>query len=171
MLYTRSPSSTGSSTQIGPYLQALAYDDLKVSLIEEQNVAQLTALDVRRDGTIFLATQATNTSPPAISAWVVDPLGHWRSTAEVPLNGRPVVGLHSYPDGLLIAERGLGEYLFLKSIAGSSLVPLGTFEGDCGLYADWSKADASLPAGLWLPRGPYGVWPVWSQNVPPSLAP
>lgn len=164
LLYTRGSATSGSES--GHQLQALAYDGLKVSLVDEIGLAGVIAFSLRTDGVALVAQSGTTNRPAMIASWAVASDGHWQAYAEVPLVGRPAISLHAYSDGLVVAERGGGEFLFLKSNARDSLLPLGIFEGDCGLFPDWSKADATIPAGLWLPRGPYGLWPIWGQSVP-----
>ena len=159
LLYTREQGAAEDS------LQALAYDGLEVRLVDALPLKG-APLVLRPNGVAVVAAEGSTNSPASLASWALGSDARWHRYAEVTLNGRSVVALQAYPDGLVVAERGAGEFLFLKSGAPEQLLPLGTSSGHCGLFSDWSATDATLEAGLWIPRGAYGLSLVEPEAVP-----
>lgn len=143
-------------------LQALSYDGLQVNLIDTLPLPSSAV--VLRDGGV--AHVGNTNSPTAVESWSLGTDAHWHKYAELTLTGKPVLGLHAFPDGLVIAERENGNFTFLKSGALDNLVGLGDALGQCGLYPDWRNSDATITAGLWLARGPFGLWVIRPAAVP-----
>jgi len=164
LLYTQGLDATGASANA---LQALSYDGLAVALVDTLPVP-FESMALRPDGVAVVAQPAGTNTPAAIDSWALGTDAKWHRYTSVSLETRPALSLHAYPDGLIVAERGAGEFLFLKSAGPSLLTPLGIGAGQCGLFPDWNNSDASLSAGLWLARGPLGVWRIRPESVPLS---
>ena len=140
-------------------LQALSYDGLEVTAVAVLPVNSMP-LVLRPNGVVVRIRAGTNNTPAAVESWGMGSDAQWHRYAEISAINGALSSLHAYPDGLVVADDGGSEFLFLKSESADSLIRIGTGTGQCGLNPDWMNSDATLGAGLWLARGPYGLWHV-----------
>ncbi len=143
-----------------PELHALAYDGLTASYITSLPLPTNGSrpLLIREDGKILLGRAAATTNDlPALETWAVNRAGTFSKYGSTTL-AATAEEFHSFGELLIVPASDQYFHFDLSHLP--ELTSPGVVERPCGLYFDWSKADASTTTGLWIPRGQSGLWSI-----------
>lgn len=164
LLYTRQTEAPASGAQaaVPGVLSALAYDGVNASLVRQLDLGSTlsaTVVAVRPDGRLLLG-RGTSSGPeagPRLETWRLEASGEFALESSQ-ATGTAISAFREFAD-VMVAETS-DRYLFLTLPADSAPGLLAAGERPCSLWSALEHGDARAAAGLWLPRGAWGVWHV-----------
>ncbi len=159
LVYTRGPLP-GEAKDPTQYLQVGAYDGTAVSLVNSLPLpnAWPSAQWIAPDGSVWLGRPATTaTNVPALETWALGSSGRFEFRGSLPVSDA-VTDLNLV-DGLLLAGSG-SQVVLLDPAVPAGAAPVLAQPKPCSLSYDPANAAASRSGGVWLPRGPWGLWQI-----------
>jgi hypothetical protein len=157
LLYART-NSTATNGAYTTSLLALAYDGVGASLVTAVEFPdhQSPPVLVKADGRLLVSLADAAGGGPRLETWALDNTGTFSSFDQTALPA-PVVNLFQFDD-FAVGETQ-DSYVGIDISAPAPAV-IGTGTRPCALWLDATVADASAAAGLWIPRGDFGLWRV-----------
>lgn len=157
LLYARTVliATNGTSTTS---LVALAYDGVGTSLVTSVEFPdhQSPSVLVKADGRLLIPLADAAGGGPRLETWALNNTGTFSSFDQTALPA-PVVNLFQFDD-FAVGETQDSYVGIDISTPAPAVTGVGT--RPCALWLDAPVADASAAAGLWIPRGDFGLWRV-----------
>lgn len=156
LLYTRTELSDTNGF-LGTALQALAYDGVGASLVTSRAFVSnsVQQVVVKADGRL-LVPLAEGAGGPRLETVALSREGILETYSATPVQGA-INGFSEFGD-FVVGDAG--DVFIGIDVSGETPAILGTAPYPCSIGLDPAASDASPSAGLWIPRGDFGLWRV-----------